>query len=81
MSVEQPVWCHKCHLRIAPYDLQTVFRSRAYHRNCLLRLVHQQAQESQPRRALQMEKRKQPLVRSIRKDKSARIKAENTPVD
>ena len=28
------VWCPECCLRIAPYDLRTVFRGKDYHRSC-----------------------------------------------
>jgi len=38
MAFGQPVWCHKCNLRIAPYDLKTVFRKHDYHRHCFQRL-------------------------------------------
>lgn len=38
MSFGEPVWCHKCHIRIAPYDVRTVFRNRDYHRQCFLRM-------------------------------------------
>jgi hypothetical protein len=30
----QPVWCHRCCIRIAPYDVKTVFRGKDYHRDC-----------------------------------------------
>ena len=60
MSFEQPIWCHKCHVRIAPYDLRKVFRSRHYHLHCFLRMVQLEAQEalSQARAAVRSEKRK-----------------------
>ena len=41
MSSGQPVWCNKCHIRIAPYDLRTVYRGRDYHRHCFLRMIQQ----------------------------------------
>jgi hypothetical protein len=60
MYSPQPVWCHKCNLRIAPYDLRTVFRSHDYHRNCFLRMVQHETQEtrSQVRPRVVSEKRK-----------------------
>jgi len=30
---ETPVWCAKCHLRVAPYDLRTVYRITTYHQH------------------------------------------------
>jgi hypothetical protein len=30
----QPVWCHRCCIRIAPYDAKTVVRGKNYHRGC-----------------------------------------------
>jgi hypothetical protein len=34
----QPVWCHRCYIRIAPYDLRTVFRGKDYHKYCFAKL-------------------------------------------
>jgi hypothetical protein len=36
----QAVWCPECHLRIAPYDLRTVFNGHDYHRHCFKKMVH-----------------------------------------
>jgi hypothetical protein len=36
----QPVWCHHCSIRIAPYDLRTIFRGKDYHRDCYAKLLH-----------------------------------------
>jgi hypothetical protein len=36
----QPVWCHRCCIRIAPYDLRTVFHGKDYHRDCYAK-IHQ----------------------------------------
>jgi len=36
----QPVWCHHCCIRIAPYDLRTVFRGKDYHRDCYAKVLH-----------------------------------------
>jgi hypothetical protein len=30
----QPVWCHRCRIRIAPYDVRTVSHGKDYHRDC-----------------------------------------------
>ena len=35
----QAVWCPECCLRIAPYDLRTVFRGKDYHRNCFQKMT------------------------------------------
>ncbi len=37
----QPVWCHRCCIRIAPYDLRTVFHGKDYHRDCFVKLSHE----------------------------------------
>jgi hypothetical protein len=39
----QPVWCHHCCIRIAPYDLRTVSRGKDYHRDCFLKLANGKA--------------------------------------
>ena len=36
----QPVWCYRCCVRIAPYDLRTVFHGKDYHRDCYVKLSH-----------------------------------------
>jgi len=36
----QPVWCHHCCIRIAPYDLRTVVRGKDYHRDCYAKVLH-----------------------------------------
>ena len=36
------VWCAECHLRIAPYDLRTVWTDQDYHRHCFHQMVHRQ---------------------------------------
>jgi hypothetical protein len=38
--LNQTVWCSECHLRIAPYDLRTVFNGHDYHRHCFKKMVH-----------------------------------------
>jgi hypothetical protein len=45
MRSESPVWCAKCYLRIAPYAAQTVYRRNKYHADCLLKLVHEEADQ------------------------------------
>jgi hypothetical protein len=37
-SHSQPVWCHHCCIRIAPYSLKTVFRGKDYHKDCYLKI-------------------------------------------
>jgi hypothetical protein len=38
--ISEPVWCHRCYIRIAPYDIRTVFRGKDYHRECFTKLSH-----------------------------------------
>ena len=45
MSQNPPVWCAKCNLRIAPYDLRTVYQGTNYHQDCFLKLVREEAYE------------------------------------
>ena len=45
MNLEEPKWCAKCFLRIAPYDVRTVYQRVDYHQTCFLRLVREQADE------------------------------------
>ena len=52
MDPEQPVWCAKCYLRIAPYDLRTVFHHKDYHRHCFAKLVREQADAQNVEREL-----------------------------
>ncbi len=35
----QPVWCFHCCIRIAPYDMRTVFRGKDYHRDCFAKVT------------------------------------------
>jgi hypothetical protein len=51
MNSENPKWCAKCFLRIAPSDLRTVYQGVDYHQNCFLKLVHEQADEEKAQRA------------------------------
>jgi len=37
----QPVWCHRCCIRIAPYDLRAVYQGKDYHRDCFIKLSQQ----------------------------------------
>jgi hypothetical protein len=34
----QPIWCHHCRIRIAPYDSRTMFHGKDYHRDCYAKL-------------------------------------------
>ena len=45
MSPKPPVRCARCSLRIAPYDLLTVYQGANYHQDCFLRLVRDEADE------------------------------------
>ena len=38
--LSQPVWCQHCCIRIAPYDLRTVFHGKPYHRDCYAKISH-----------------------------------------
>ena len=49
MNPQQPVWCAKCCLRIAPYDARTVYQQTDYHQNCFLKLVREEAEEEKAR--------------------------------
>jgi hypothetical protein len=35
----QPVWCHHCCIRIAPYDSRTVHHGKNYHRDCYSKVL------------------------------------------
>ena len=50
MRLEPPRWCAKCHLRIAPYELQTVHRKTAYHQHCFLMHVREEAEREKAQR-------------------------------
>ena len=45
MRPKPPIWCAKCNLRIAPYDLLTAYHGANYHQDCFLRLVRDEADE------------------------------------
>ena len=49
MDSEKPKWCARCFLRIAPYDVRTVYQGADYHKNCFMKLVHEQADEEKAR--------------------------------
>ncbi len=51
MRSEPDRWCARCHLRIAPYDLRTVYNKTAYHQHCFLLLVREEANQDKARRA------------------------------
>ena len=40
-SNPQPVWCHRCCIRIAPYDLRSVYQGKDYHRDCFLKVSNE----------------------------------------
>jgi hypothetical protein len=33
-----PIWCNRCYVRIAPYDLRTVHHGKDYHRTCFAKI-------------------------------------------
>jgi hypothetical protein len=37
-GVPQPVWCHHCSIRIAPYDMRKIHHGKDYHRDCYNKL-------------------------------------------
>lgn len=37
-SITQPVWCQRCCIRIAPYDVRKVSHGKDYHRDCFTKL-------------------------------------------
>jgi hypothetical protein len=51
MYSEQPVWCAKCHLRVAPYELRIAHYKTTYHQHCFLLLVREKADQEKARRA------------------------------
>ena len=59
MIPRQEVWCAKCYLRIAPYDLRTVYQGTDYHQHCFMKLVNEEAEA---------EKMKRSTLRLVRKD-------------
>ena len=42
---QEPVWCAKCHLRIAPFERRTVYQKMDYHQQCFLKLVRDEAEQ------------------------------------
>jgi hypothetical protein len=44
LTSQQPVWCHRCCIRIAPYDIKTIHHGKNYHRDCYNKLNHEKAQ-------------------------------------
>ncbi len=45
----QPVWCHHCCIRIAPYDLRRVFHGKDYHRDCFAKVFNGARIRANPR--------------------------------
>jgi hypothetical protein len=45
MRTEQPVWCVECCLRIAPYELHTVYQHKDYHQSCFMKRIRREADE------------------------------------
>jgi hypothetical protein len=40
VSFNLPVWCNHCRIRIAPYDMRTVYQGKDYHRDCYTKVSH-----------------------------------------
>ena len=51
MRAEQPLWCIECCLRIAPYELHTVYQHKDYHQNCFMKRIRREADEEIERRS------------------------------
>ena len=51
MRSEPARWCAQCHLRIAPYDLQTVYNESIYHQHCFFVVVREEARREAAERA------------------------------
>ena len=45
MKTNPAVACARCNLRIAPYDLLTVYHGTNYHQDCFLKLVWEEADQ------------------------------------
>jgi hypothetical protein len=56
MRTEQPIWCVECCLRIAPYELHTVYQHKDYHQQCFMKRVRREADEEIQRRATYVRK-------------------------
>ena len=52
MNSDDRVWCAKCCLRIAPYDLRTVYQRKDFHQQCFLKLVREEADDDKAKRSL-----------------------------
>jgi hypothetical protein len=48
--MSEPVWCGKCHLRVAPFDRRTVYQKMDYHQQCFLKLVRDEAEQQRAAR-------------------------------
>ncbi len=51
MRFEPDRRCARCRLRIAPYDVRTVYNKVTYHQHCFLLLVREEADKDKARRA------------------------------
>jgi len=43
-AIAEPVWCHRCSIRIAPYGLRATHNGKIYHRDCYVKINHEKAQ-------------------------------------
>ena len=64
MRSEQPIWCVECFLRIAPYELHTVYQHKDYHQHCFMKRVRKEADEEIARRSMPVWVRKPTFVES-----------------
>ena len=51
MRTERQIWCVECSLRIAPYEVHTVYQRKDFHQNCFMKRVRREADEEIARRA------------------------------
>lgn len=42
----QPVWCHHCSIRIAPYDMRKMHNGKDYHRDCFAKLTLEKSRKN-----------------------------------
>jgi hypothetical protein len=40
-TIDSPVWCAACRIRIAPYDRRSVMKGKIYHDECYVKLRQQ----------------------------------------
>ena len=70
VRVEDPKWCGRCTIRVAPHEDQKTWRGKTYHRSCFKKLAIERVQEIKKRR----ESRKAVSVRKPQTDSGDRIR-------